>query len=240
MGRLAVVHRARGFTLVELLVTITIMALMTVLSWRGLDGMLRTRDQVQTRTNDVLTLQTGLTQWTVDLDNLAETQVVSAIDFDGSVLRMTRRDATTPAEGLQVVAWTRRQTADGGRWVRWQSQNVRTRQDLLVAWQKATQWGREPRADDLAQEIPLAGIDQWQLFYYRDNAWTNPQSSALTGSTAARPGGVAAAPAAAGVPQFTAIPDGVRLMLTLSEGQPYTGLVTRDWVRPQQGGGKTS
>lgn len=227
---------ARGFTLVELLVTITIMALMTVLSWRGLDGMLRTRDQVQARTNDVLTLQTGLTQWTVDLDNLTETQVVSAIDFDGSVLRLTRRDATTPADGLRVVAWTRRPTAEGGRWVRWQSQSVRTRQDLIAAWQKALQWGREPRADDLAQEIPLAGIDQWQLFYYRDNAWTNPQSSALTGATT----GAGGTPAAPATPQFTAIPDGVRLMLTLSEGQAYTGLVTRDWVRPQLGGGKLS
>ncbi len=221
----------RGFTLVELLVTISILALMTVMSWRGLDGMMRSRDQVRQRTDDVLTLQTGLTQWTVDLDNVSETQIVSPVEFDGSVLRLTRRDATTPAEGLRVVAWTRRQADGRGYWVRWQSQNVRTRDDLLAAWQKAQQWGREPRAEDRAQEIPLAGIDQWQLYYFRDNAWSNPQSSAAAAGTPA---------ATAVVPQLAAIPDGVRLVLLLSEGQPFVGALTRDWVRPVLGGGKVS
>ncbi|MES2422836.1 MAG: prepilin-type N-terminal cleavage/methylation domain-containing protein [Pseudomonadota bacterium] len=231
MVRLAA-RRQSGFTLVELLVTITIMALMTVMSWRGLDGMLRARDLIQSRTNDVLALQTGLTQWTVDLDNIAETQVVSPVEYDGSVLRLTRRDAVTPAEGLRVVAWTRRQADGRGYWVRWQSLHVRTREDLVAAWQKAQQWGREPRPEDLAQEIPLAGIDLLQLFYYRDNAWSNPQSSAQ--STSSTPG----APPAA-INPLMAAPEGVRLVLSLSEGGPYVGNLTRDWVRPVLGGGKT-
>jgi general secretion pathway protein J len=109
-----------GFTLIELLVTISVMALMTLLSWRGIDGMLRTKDQLSARSDQVLTLQTALTQWTVDLDNLAETRVVSAADYDGSVLRMTRRDAVSPAEGLRVVAWARRQ-ANGNGWSRRQT-----------------------------------------------------------------------------------------------------------------------
>ena len=33
--------RQGGFTLIELMVAISIMALMAVLSWRGLDGMTR-------------------------------------------------------------------------------------------------------------------------------------------------------------------------------------------------------
>ncbi len=222
---------ARGFTLVELLITISIMAIMTVLSWRGIDGMLRARDQMQLRTDDVLTLQTALTQWTVDLDNISETQVVNPIEFDGSVLRLTRRDAVSPAEGVRVVAWARRQAGDRGYWARWQSGDVRTRDDLMAAWQKAAQWGREPRAEDLVQEIPLAGIDQWNLYYFRDNAWTNPQSTAVT---TVDPN----LPAAAG--QMAAIPDGVRLILTLSQGQAFTGDLTRDWVRPIIGGGKAS
>ncbi len=98
MARLA--RPAAGFTLIELLVTISIMALMTLLSWRGIDGMMRTKDQLSARSDQVLTLQTALTQWTVDLDNLAETRTVSAADYDGSVLRMTRRDAVSPSRGL--------------------------------------------------------------------------------------------------------------------------------------------
>lgn len=216
----------KGFTLIELLVTISVMALMTLLSWRGVDGMVRTKDQLTARSDQVLTLQTALTQWAVDLDNLTETRTVSAVDYDGSVLRMTRRDAVSPADGLRVVAWTRR-VADGSAfWVRWQSPNVRTQSDLLAMWAKAQQWGREPTPEDRAQDIPLAVLSDWQLFYYRDNAWSNPLSSAADTNQPVPTG-------------LNAPPKGVRLVLALAPGQPFAGVLTRDWVRPLVGGGKT-
>ncbi len=218
-------RRVSGFTLIELLVTIGIMALMTLLSWRGIDGMVKTKDQLSARSDQVLTLQTALTQWTVDLDNLTETRVVSAVDYDGSVLRMTRRDAVSPAEGVRVVAWTRRPDNGAGSWVRWQSPTVRTRADLLSAWAKAQQWGREPTPEDRAQDVPLAGLNDWQLFYFRDNAWSNPLSSAADPNQPSTVG-------------LNAPPKGVRLMLTLSPDQPFAGVLTRDWVRPLVGGGK--
>ena len=34
----------RGFTLIELLVAISVMALIAILSWRGIDGMVRTQE----------------------------------------------------------------------------------------------------------------------------------------------------------------------------------------------------
>ena len=61
-----------GFTLVELLVAIFIMALLTLLSWRGLDGMARSQRQTRQYTDELLTLQTGLAQWGADLDALAQ------------------------------------------------------------------------------------------------------------------------------------------------------------------------
>ena len=47
-------RRARGFTLVELLVALFVLSLVAVLSWRGLDGMVRTQSQVQTRADEVM------------------------------------------------------------------------------------------------------------------------------------------------------------------------------------------
>ena len=75
-------------------------------------------------------------------------------------------------------------------------------------------------------------LEQWQIFYYRGNAWSNPLSSA---------DGPAAAPPAASAPspgEPAAAPDGVRLVLTLPPGQAINGTLTRDWVRGSIGGGK--
>ena len=48
---------SRGFTLVELLVALFALALLAVLGWRGLDGMVRAQSQLQARADQVLALQ---------------------------------------------------------------------------------------------------------------------------------------------------------------------------------------
>lgn len=215
----------RGFTLIELLVAISLMALMTVLSWRGLDGMTRAQTQLRQHADDVLTLQAGLAQWGADLDALAQQPNIPSMDWDGRALRLLRRGTGTPGEGLHVVAWSRR-TVDGvGQWLRWQSPALTTRGDLQLAWQKASQWAQTPSDEDRQREVRIVPLDQWQIFYYRRNAWSNPLSSA---GAAAEGNAVADA----------SIPDGVRLVLTLGTGQAISGTLTRDWVHPTVGGGK--
>jgi general secretion pathway protein J len=59
-----------GFTLVELLVAIAVMALLAIVSWRGLDGMVRAQQITRERADAVLELQTVLAQWGADLDAL--------------------------------------------------------------------------------------------------------------------------------------------------------------------------
>ena len=44
--------------------------------------------------------------------------------------------------------------------------------------------------------------------------------------------------AALGPSPGAAMPDGVRLVLTLSDGQALQGTLTRDWMQPVLGGGK--
>lgn len=73
----------------------------------------RAQAQTSQRADEVLTLQAGLAQWKVDLDALAQLPRVSNLDWDGRVLRMTRRTASG-GEGVLVVAWTRRIDAAGG------------------------------------------------------------------------------------------------------------------------------
>ena len=218
----------RGFTLIELLVAIGLMALMAALSWRGLDGMTRAQTQLHQHSDEVLALQAALEQWGADLDALALQPNSPSLDWDGRALRILRRDTAAPGAGLHVVAWSQR-TIDGvGQWMRWQSPPLSTRGDLQLAWQQAASWAQNPSAQDRQREVRIAPLDQWQIFYYRNNAWSNPLSSE----------GAAAAAAVGSPVASSLLPDGVRLVLTLAPGQAISGTVTRDWVQPGVGGGK--
>ena len=223
----------RGFTLIELLVAISLMALMTVLSWRGLDGVSRSQIRLQEQSDDVLALQATLAQWGADLDALADQPDTPSLDWDGRALRMVRRSSAHPDEGLRVVAWARRSVDGRGQWLRWQSPPLLTRGALDVAWQKAQGWAQTPSDDDLLREVRTVALDQWQIFYYRGNAWSNPLSSAGT-PVATSPASAEGAPTPPGT--NADVPDGVRLVLTLSAGQAINGTLTRDWVRGQIGG----
>lgn len=217
---------ARGFTLVELLVAMAIMGLMALLSWRGLDGMVRAQEQTRQRGDQLLVLQAALTQWGADLDALLPLPHTTPLDWDGQVLRITRRSSAIPDEGALVVAWARRNVDGTSQWLRWQSPPLRTRSAWQQAWQQAAQWARNPGDAERRAEVALLPLADWQVFYFRGGAWSNPMSSSGT-----PPGDLDAVGAL--------IPDGVRLQLDLPPGPGMAGQITRDWVSPLKGGGKT-
>ena len=239
--------KSRGFTLIELLVAIAAMALMAGLSWRGLDGMVRAQAQIQQRADAVLTLQAGLAQWSADLDALQPLPQTQTLDWDGRGLRLIRRSSAAPGAGLLVVAWALRNIDGAPQWLRWQSPPQFTRGGLQTAWERAAQWAQNPGDEEKKYEVRIAALAQWQIFYFRGNAWTNPLSSdnAAAVAPAVAPS-VAPAPAipASGASQAAAAPDpslpeGVRLVLTLPPGQALSGNLTLDWVQPALGKGKS-
>lgn len=226
--------KIRGFTLIELLVAIAAMALMAGLSWRGLDGMVRAQAQIQQRADAVLTLQAGLAQWSADLNALQPLPQTQTLDWDGRGLRLIRRSSAAPGAGLLVVAWTRR-TIDGApQWLRWQSPPQFTRGELQSAWERAAQWAQNPGDEEKKYEVRIAALEEWQIFYFRGNAWTNPLSSDNAATASAIPG----ADKASAAPDLS-LPDGVRLVLTLPPGQALSGNLTLDWVQPALEKGKS-
>jgi len=227
---LSIPAKQKGFTLIELLVAITLMAVMAGLGWRGLDGLMRSRDINQTRVDQTAVLQTVLAQWRSDLDHMTAVPSISdaGLAWDGQTLRITRR-ASTPLldgsdAGLWVVAWTRRD----GRWWRWQSPAIQDKRSLLEAWTRAERWGKNASADDQNFETALGSIDQWQVSYFRGNSWTNPLSSATNNS------GPVTSNASSNL-----LPDAVRLVIDLSNkslptapAQALQGRLSIDWIRP--------
>lgn len=218
-------HSTRGFTLVEVLVALGILALMTGMAWRALGGMVDATRHTQAHTNAVLTMDAALGQWNADLDAVVELPFTTALDWDARALRITRRPAVGAGAGVVVVAWTRGERNGQMQWLRWQSAPLQTRQQWAQAWAAAAQWGQSPSETLRAQEVLLGPLRGWQIFYFRGGAWSNPLSAAGTGA------GTEAAKAAA-TPASPALPDGVRLILEIPAPHPMAGTITRDWARP--------
>jgi general secretion pathway protein J len=207
-------RQARGFTLIELMVAIAAMALLALMSWRGLDAMGRAQALNRERNDAVLTLQTTLSQWNADLDAMVALSQISVIDWDGRVLRLTRRSTDSATPVVFVAAWTLRPDGAGGsHWRRWQSQGFTTRAEWQQAWTQAAAWAADGGSGTGGAEVDLIPLDSWQVAYFRNDAWTPATSAGALGATAP-------------------VPDGVRLTLALPQGPALAGLVTRDWVRP--------
>ena len=169
---MACVRRVHGFTLVELLVALFAMALLAVMSWRGLDGMTRAQAATAARADEVLTLQVGLAQWSADLDAMVQMPGAAALDWNGRVLRMTRRDSASPMSGVLVAAWTLR----SGQWLRWQSPPLTTRGQLDMAWLKADQWSQTPGDEERRLEVAVTPLQEWKIFYFRSGSASQPRS----------------------------------------------------------------
>ena len=229
---------SRGFTLIELLVAISVMALLSLVSWRGLDSMSRATTQNQQRADAILTLQATLAQWGADLDAVTSIAQTRPIDWDGNVLRLTRRSSDPTAPAMLVVAWTLRPGAEGPRWQRWQSQAFTTRGEWQQAWNLAASWAQGGGAQGGGyNDVVLMPASGWQLYYFRDNNWTPAGSLPTAPTTPVNPANPTNPASPAG--PIVNMPDGVRLVISLPPGDGLSGTLTRDWVKPIVGGAKS-
>ncbi len=106
-------RRHTGFTLLELLVAIALMAILAVLSWRGLDSVLRSRTNITAASTELNSLVVAFSQMDEDLRRTWPVRLLGvgqrAIGFqreggDDSFALVLLREAG-PVPGLQRVTY---------------------------------------------------------------------------------------------------------------------------------------
>ena len=196
-----------GFTLVEVLVALLIMAVIAAMGWQGVSAMARAREIGTATSERVLRLSALVGQWEQDLAAVYDSPQVPGLSFDGASLRLVRR----LDDGVAVVVWSLRE----GVWRRWTSAITTRQGDLQQAWLASQQLqGAEP-----GQLRLLDGVREWQVYFWRGQAWTNAQSS---GDVQALPAAIQASGASgagATTVQSVKLPTGVRLQIELPEGR---------------------
>jgi general secretion pathway protein J len=208
---------ARGFTLVEVLVALMIMAILATLTWQGLAGMLRARDGTREALDRALRLNTAVVQLEQDLQALVDVAVVPPLTFSGQTLLLTRRaDA-----GVALVAWTVR----AGLWQRWAGPVLARTSDLQEAWLDAQGLlGNEPGHVTVAEAVA-----DWQLYKYVGGRKANMQSTGDVVLPSAAPPPVPASGASAPAPASAvvgreALPQAVEMTITI-DGRTLTRIV---------------
>jgi len=201
-----------GFTLVEVMVALVIMAVLSALAMRGMDALMRAKDAALASTDRTLKLNTGMSQFEYDMSMVVDSKVLpKAIMFDGATLRIARR---TP-QGIELVLWT----LQDHRWQRWASAPVVHLSELTDAWMRSQQWG----AISGAAITVLDNVDDFQVYVCNPAAvntpgcsWNNVQSTQGAGQNnppPCPPGQTCAPPPAP--PQ----PNGIKIVLKVPEGE---------------------
>jgi general secretion pathway protein J len=201
--------------LIELLVAISILAIVAVLGWRGLDGIVRAREVLTQQMEQSRGMQLAFAQMQSDAEHLASARIVrqrqNLLVEEGRLTLVRTVLAENEPARVAVVAYR----LSNGLLVRSESNATRDLIALDALWQAALS-GTDPAA---ATGVALqAGVAGMALRTWQGGEWRSA-TAALT-SANVNAAATAAAAAAAGVPEAVSVqvPTGLEVALQL-QGQ---------------------
>jgi general secretion pathway protein J len=175
-------QRARGFTLVELLVAIGILAMVAVLGWRGLDGIVRARVALTDQMEMTRGMQLAFAQMQSDCEHAADATLLGRRPYllqadNRLTLVRTVFNENEPAR-LQVIAY---RLVDG-QLTRRESNTTRDLAELDALWQASVS------DTDPTPPVTLeGGVASMSLLVWQNNAWRKQPDLAPQGGLPATP-----------------------------------------------------
>jgi len=169
-----------GFTLVEMIIAITILAMVAILGWRGLDGIVRSRVALTTEMEQTRGMQLTFAQLQSDCAQIAPLSLMSArptlLAQPGRLLMVRLVFADQQPTRVQVIDYRLRD----GRLTRQESAPTRDLNQLDSMWQSALN-----DAGDSSQAVLLQSdiaSMQMQLWGSDGQGWRPSAAAAGAGS----------------------------------------------------------
>jgi len=156
----------RGFTLVELLVAISILAIVAVLGWRGLDSIVRARSSLTTQMEVTRGMQLAFAQLQSDCEHITRPDVLNGRPYlliGNDRITMVREVFTeNQPSRLQVVAYR----IVNGTLMRRESNVTRDLAELDALWQASTS------DTDTSGAVALqGGVAGMQVLVWQNEGW---------------------------------------------------------------------